>query len=121
MRAKLDTDSGYQLISVDVTSINVVRDVGAELAGRDLERVRMQAQIEADRQKNMVAIQAEQMKLKTQEMRTEVLEAEAEVPRAIAEAIRDGRFSVMDYYKLMNLQADTAMRRTILNKDESRG
>ena len=58
------------------------------------------------------------MKVKTQAMKTAVLEAEAEVPKAIAEAIRDGRFSVMDYYKLMNLQADTAMRRALLGKDE---
>ena len=35
--------------------------------------------------------------------------------RAISQAIKEGRFSVMDYYKLMNLQADTAMRRAIIN------
>lgn len=118
LKSGLDIKNGYQLISVDVVSINVSRDIGAELAFADLERVKAQAQIEAERQKNYVAMQAEQQKAKTQAMKTAVLEAEAEVPRAIAEAIRDGRFSVMDYYKLMNLQADTAMRRSLLGKGE---
>ncbi len=118
LKSGLDKGNGYQLLSVDVCSINVSRDIGAELAAKDLERIKMQAQIDADRQKNYAQLQAEQMKIKTQEMKTQVLEAEAEVPKAIAEAIRDGRFSVMDYYKLMNLQADTAMRRAMINKDE---
>ncbi len=119
LKSGLDINNGYQLLSVDVYSINVTRDVGAEIAANDMERVRAQAQIEADRQKNYVAMQVEQSKLKTQEMRSQVLEAEAEVPKAIAEAIRDGRFSVMDYYKLMNLQADTAMRRAMTSNDDS--
>ncbi len=114
----LDAGNAYQLVSVDVVSINISRDIGAELAEKELERVKIQAQIQADREKNQALIEAEQMKVRTQEMKTAVLEAEAEVPRAIAEAIRDGRLSVMDYYKLMNLQADTAMRRALINKDE---
>ncbi len=118
LKGGLDNGNGYQLLAVDISSINVSRDIGAELAMKDLERIKMQAQIDADRQKNYAQLQAEQMKIKTQEMKTAVLEAEAEVPKAIAEAIRDGRFSVMDYYKLMNLQADTAMRRAMINKDE---
>jgi len=52
-----------------------------------------------------------------QEMKTNVLSAEAEVPKALAQAIQEGRFSIMDYYKLMNLQADTAMRRSVSGQD----
>ena len=118
LKSGLDIKNGYELLSVDISAINISRDIGAEMATRDLERVKAQAQIDADRQKNYAMLQAEQMKVKTQAMKTAVLEAEAEVPKAIAEAIRDGRFSVMDYYKLMNLQADTAMRRALLGKDE---
>ena len=40
-------------------------------------------------------------------------EAEAEVPRAMAEAFRNGRLGVMDYYNMQNIQADTAMRNAI--------
>ncbi len=48
-----------------------------------------------------------------QEMRARVVEAEAEVPRAMAEAFRQGNLGIMDYYRMKNLQADTAMRDSI--------
>ena len=59
------------------------------------------------------------MRTKTEEMKSTVLQAEAEVPQAISQAIKEGRFSVMDYYKLMNLQADTALRRAIINDSKN--
>ena len=58
------------------------------------------------------------MRTKTEEMKSAVLQAEAEVPQAISQAIKEGRFSIMDYYKLMNLQADTALRRAIINDNK---
>jgi len=48
-----------------------------------------------------------------QEMRARVVEAEAEVPRAMAEAFRSGNLGVLDYYRMRNVQADTAMRDSI--------
>ena len=48
-----------------------------------------------------------------QENRAKVVLAEAEVPLAIANAFRDGRLGVMEYYNMKNLQADTAMRASI--------
>jgi uncharacterized protein YqfA (UPF0365 family) len=41
------------------------------------------------------------------------VEAEAEVPRAMAEAFRQGNLGIMDYYRMKNLQADTVMREEI--------
>jgi uncharacterized protein YqfA (UPF0365 family) len=46
-------------------------------------------------------------------MRAKVVEAEAEVPRAIAEAFRNGNLGIMDYARYRNLQSDTEMRETI--------
>jgi uncharacterized protein YqfA (UPF0365 family) len=48
-----------------------------------------------------------------QEMRARVVDAEAEVPRAMAEAFRGGNLGIMDYYRMKNVQADTAMRESI--------
>ena len=48
-----------------------------------------------------------------QEKRARVVEAEAEVPRAMAEAFRQGNLGIMDYYRMKNLQADTSMREEI--------
>ena len=48
-----------------------------------------------------------------QEMRAAVVQAEAEIPKAMAEALRNGHIGVMDYYKLQNVLADTEMKKDI--------
>ena len=55
----------------------------------------------------------QEMKALTQEMQAKVVEAQVEVPLAMAEAFRKGRLGVMDYYRMMNVQADTDMRKGI--------
>ena len=57
------------------------------------------------------------MKARVQEMQAEVVRAQAQVPLAIAEAFRSGRLGVMDYYKMENIQSDTAMRGSIAHPD----
>jgi len=63
-----------------------------------------------------VALEQE-MKAKVQEMQAEVVRAQSEVPRAMAEAFRQGKLGVMDYYKMENIQSDTAMRGSIAHPD----
>jgi len=46
-----------------------------------------------------------------------VVAAEAEVPLAMADAFRNGRLGVMDYYNMKNVEADTQMRRSIGGED----
>ncbi len=55
-----------------------------------------------------------------QEMQAKVVEAQAQVPLAMAEAFRSGRLGVMDYYKMENVQSDTAMRSSIAKTDEGK-
>ncbi len=57
------------------------------------------------------------MKARVQEMQAKVVEAQAQVPLAMAEAFRSGRLGVMDYYKMENVQADSAMRQTIAKSE----
>ena len=63
-----------------------------------------------------VALEQE-MKAKVQEMQAKVVEAQAEVPLAMAEAFRQGKLGVMDYYKMENIQSDTAMRGSIAHPE----
>ena len=51
------------------------------------------------------------------QMEAKVVEAQAEVPHAMAQALRDGKLGVMDYYNLNNVQADTDMRNAISHTD----
>jgi uncharacterized protein YqfA (UPF0365 family) len=46
-------------------------------------------------------------------MQAKVVEAQAEVPMAIAQAFREGRLGVMDFYRMQNVLADTSMREAI--------
>ena len=50
---------------------------------------------------------------KQAENRAQVVLAEAEVPKAIADALRSGNLGIMDFYRMRNVQADTAMRDAI--------
>ena len=46
--------------------------------------------------------------------------AEAEVPKAMAEAFRNGNLGVMDYYRMKNIEADTTMREAIAHPMEKK-
>ena len=59
-----------------------------------------------------VALEQEN-KAKIHEARAKVTLAEAEVPLAMAEAFRNGNLGIMDYYRMKNIEADTAMRESI--------
>lgn len=108
--------SMYNVIDINISAVEVGRDLNVEREIKSAEKERIFAQIEAERRKNAEEIKEIRQRTKTEEMKTAVLEAEADVPRALSEAIKEGRFNVMDYYKLMNLQADTALRRAIINE-----
>ena len=112
--------SMYNIIDINISAVEVGRDLNIEREIKSAEKEKIFAQIEAERRKNAEEIKEIRARTKTEEMKATVLEAEADVPRALSEAIKEGRFNVMDYYKLMNLQADTALRRAIINeKSES--
>ena len=49
-------------------------------------------------------------------MRAKVVEAEAEVPMAMAQALREGKLGVMDYYNMQNVISDTRMRESIADE-----
>ena len=109
----------YELLDVNIASVKVGRDLNIEREIKAAEKEKIYASIEAERLKNNEEIKEIQQRSETERKKHDVLEAEAEVPRALSQAIKEGRFSVMDYYKLMNLQADTALRRAFLaDKDD---
>ncbi len=110
--------SMYELIDINILSANIGRNLKTEREIKLAEKEKIYAEIEAERNKKAEEIKEIQMRTKTEEMKSVVLQAEAEVPQAISQAIKEGRFSVMDYYKLMNLQADTALRRAIISDNK---
>ena len=49
-----------------------------------------------------------------------VLAAKSEEHKAMAQALKNGKFNVVDYYKLQNLTADTNMRNSISGVKENK-
>jgi uncharacterized protein YqfA (UPF0365 family) len=61
----------------------------------------------------MAVAQEAEHKAEVQKNRALVVLAEAEVPKAMADAFRAGNLGIMDYYRMKNVVADTAMRESI--------
>ena len=66
----------------------------------------------------MAVAQEQEMLALKQEMHARVVEAEAEIPKAMAEALRNGNIGIMDYYNMQNIQSDTGMRNSIASLNE---
>ncbi len=109
----LDAGTAFEILSIDIADVDVGRNIGAQLQMDQAEADKRIAQANAEERRAMAIATEQEMKAHTQEMRAKVVEAEAEVPRAMAEAFRNGRLGIMDYYNMQNIQADTAMRNAI--------
>lgn len=109
----LDAGSAFEILSIDIADVDVGKNIGAELQASQAEADLKVAQAKAESKRAMAVAQEQEMKARAQEMRAKVIEAEAQVPLAIAQAFREGKLGVMDYYNLRNIQADTSMREKI--------
>jgi len=84
----LDEGTAFEILSIDVSDISIGRDFGAI---HDMHRAK------ADAEKAKV----------------DILKADEKLKKAIAAAFLDGKISVEQYEKLLNLQADTKMRESV--------
>ena len=106
----LDKGTAYEILSIDIADVDVGRNIGAQLQMDQAEADRRIAQAKAEERRAMAVAHEQEMKAAVQEMRAKVVEAEAQVPLAMAEALREGKLGVMDYYQMQNTIADTEMR-----------
>lgn len=107
----LDAGTAFEILSIDIADVDVGENIGAKLQIDQANADKQIAQAKAEERRAMAVAQE-------QEMRARVVEAEAEVPRAMAEAFRQGNLGIMDYYRMKNLQADTEMRQEIADAPE---
>ncbi len=110
---KLDSQTAFEIVSIDIADIDVGDNIGARLQADQAEADTRVARAKAEGRRAMAVAQEQEMIAGIEESRAKVVEAEAEVPQAIAEAFRRGTLGIMDYYKLRNVQADTDMRKSI--------
>lgn len=109
----LDSNTAFEILSIDIADVDIGENIGAKLQAEQAEADKRVAQARAEVRRAAAVAGEQEMVAKTQEMRAKVVEAEAQVPLAVAEAFRAGNLGVMDYLKIKNVQADTAMRGSI--------
>jgi len=109
----LDAGTAFEILSIDMADVDVGKNIGAQLQMDQAEADKRIAQAKAEERRAMAVAKEQEMKASVQEMRAKVVEAEAEVPRAMAQALREGKLGVMDYYNMQNILADTQMRANI--------
>ncbi|MGA2051838.1 MAG: flotillin-like protein FloA [Opitutales bacterium] len=109
----LDVGTAFEIISIDIADVDVGENIGAKLQQEQANANKNMAQAQAEIRRAAAVAVEQEMKARVQEMRAKVVESEAQVPLALAEALRQGKFGFMDYQRLQNLQADTAMRQSI--------
>lgn len=109
----LDAGTAFEILSIDIADIDIGKNIGAVLQTDQAEADLKIAQAKAEERRAMAVASEQENKALAQEMRAKVIEAEADVPRAMAEAFRNGQLGVMDYYRMKNIEADTSMRENI--------
>lgn len=114
----LDSGTAFEILSIDIADIDIGKNIGAVLQMDQANADKHIAQAKAEERRAMAVALEQEMQAKAQEARAKVIEAEAEIPKAISEAFRSGNLGVMDYYKFQNIQADTEMRKKIVQPNK---
>lgn len=110
---RLDSQTAFEIVSIDIADIDVGDNIGARLQADQAEADTRVFRARAEGRRAM-AVAAEQEKTASiEEARAKLVKAESEVPKAMAEAFRTGKLTISDYYKLRNIQSDTDMRGSI--------
>lgn len=110
---RLDSQTAFEIVSIDVADVDVGENIGARLQADQAEADMRVARANAEGRRAMAVAEEQEMIAQIEESRSKVVEAESEVPKAIAQAFHTGKLSLMDYYRLRNIQADTDMRSSI--------
>jgi len=114
----LDAGTAFEILSIDIADVDVGHNIGAILETDRAEADKKIAQAKAEERRAMAAAAEQEMKARVVEMQAKVVEAEAQIPLAMADALKNGRMGVMDYYNLQNIKADTQMRAQISGQSE---
>ncbi len=118
LKRGLDVGTAFEILSIDIADVDVGENIGAKLQEAQAEANKNMAQAQAEIRRAAAVALEQEMKARVQEMQAKVVEAEAQVPLAMAEAFRQGKLGVMDYFRMENVQADTSMRKSIAEPDQ---
>ncbi len=90
MAKGLDSQTAYEIVSIDIADIDVGDNVGARLQADQAEADVRVARARAEQRRAEAVANEQKMQALTQENRAKVVLAEAEIPKAMADAFRSG-------------------------------
>jgi len=111
----LDAGTAFEILSIDIADVDVGRNIGAQLRADQAEADKRVAQAKAEGRRAMAVAREREMQAQIVANQAKLVEARAAVPRAIADSLADSKMTLMQYYELRNIQADTDMRSAISN------
>ncbi len=109
----LDAGTAFEILSIDIADVDVGVNIGAKLQIDQAQADLKVAEARAEERRAMAVAEEQEMKAKSQEARAKVILAEADIPKAMAEAFRQGNLGIFDYLKMKNIESDTDMRDSI--------
>lgn len=116
----LDSGTAFEILSIDIADVDIGQNIGAILQADQAEADLKVARAKAE-ERRAAAVASEQENIaEVAKQRARVVEAEAEIPKAMAEAFRNGNLGIFDYYKMKNIQADTEMRDSIAKPEQKK-
>ena len=121
LNSGLDSQTAFEIVSIDIADVSVagvsgareVANVGALLETERAEADKKLRQAEAEGRRATAVAAEQENRARIQAKQADVVAAQAEIPRAIAAAMKDGKLGVMDYLRMQNVMADTAMRESL--------
>jgi uncharacterized protein YqfA (UPF0365 family) len=114
----LAAGTAFEILSIDIADIDIGENIGAKLQTQEAEAELKIAQAKAEEKRALAVAEEEEMKALVEERTIDLIAADAEVPLSIADAFDSERMSVMDYYNLRNIIADTEMRQSIASPEQ---
>lgn len=110
---RLDSQTAFEIVSIDIADIDVGANIGARLQADQAEADTQVARAAAESKRAQAVAEEQEMIARIEQSRAKVVEAEAAIPRGMAEAFRSGKLNIVDYFKLQNINADTDMRKAL--------
>src|SRR5690606_6626321 len=90
MAKGLDSQTAYEIVSIDIADIDVGDNVGARLQADQAEADVRVARAQAEQRRAEAVAHEQEMQALTQENRAKVVLAEAQIPESMAAAFRGG-------------------------------
>ena len=118
---RLDSQTAFEIVSIDIADIDVGANIGARLQADQAEADTQVARARAEGKRAAAVAEEQEMYAKIEESRASLVLAQAAVPQAMSEAFRTGKLHILDYYKLQNVSADTEMRKALAGGSREMG